>query len=79
MIDKLVEEFSEDINGNEMIYNGTLNYYEKICSSFTIYTALLANAFLIIIGISKAYFYFHWHLKDNTIINTGVNTETVIY
>ena len=29
LIDKLVEECSENINGNEMIYNSTLNDYEK--------------------------------------------------
>ena len=32
------------------------------------------------ISITSAVIYFHWYLKkDNTIINTGVNTETVIY
>ena len=80
LISKLVEECSEDINGNEMIYNETLNDNGKICNSCTIYIILLSIAFLIIIGISSGYFYFHWYLKkDNTIINTSVNTETLIY
>ena len=80
LISKIVEEYSEDINGNEMIYNETLNDNGKICNSCKIYIVLLIIAFLIIIGISSGYFYFHWYLKkDNTIINTSVNTETLIY
>ena len=31
LTDKLVEKFSEDINGNEIIYNVTLSDYEKVC------------------------------------------------
>ena len=30
---ELIEECNENINGNEMIYNSTLNDYKKICSS----------------------------------------------
>ena len=41
LTDKLVEECSEDIDGNEMIYNGTLNDHEKVCSSCTVYIVLL--------------------------------------
>ena len=33
---KLVEELNENIDGNEMIYNGNLNDYEKECDSCTI-------------------------------------------
>ena len=35
LIEKLVDKCNEDINGNEMIYNTTLN--EKVCNSCTIY------------------------------------------
>ena len=59
LVDKLGEECSEDINENEMIYNGTLNDYRKVCNSCIIYIVLFAIVFLIIIGISSAYFYFH--------------------
>ena len=37
LIDKLVQKYSENIDGNEMIYNRTLNGYKKVCGSCTIY------------------------------------------
>ena len=80
LTDKLAEECSEDIDGNEMIHNATLNDYGRVCKSCTIYIALLVIFFIIIIRISSAFFYFHWYLKrsnTNTIINT--NIEAVIY
>ena len=49
-----------------MIYNGTLNDYEKVCNSCTIYIVLFIIAFLIIIGISSPYFSFHWYLYTET-------------
>ena len=36
LIDKLVEERSENIDGNKMIYISTLNKYGKICNSCTV-------------------------------------------
>ena len=63
LIDKLVEECSENIDGNEMIYNKTLNYYKNVCSSCTKYIVLFVNVFLIIISISSAFIYFHWCSK----------------
>ena len=30
IVDKLVEEFSENVDDSEMIYNVTLNYYENV-------------------------------------------------
>ena len=76
-IDKLVEECSENIDGNEMIYNGTLNAvllndYEKTCSSGTVYMLLLIIFFIISISISSVFIYFHWYLKRRY-------TETTIY
>ena len=65
LIDKLVEECSEIIDGNKMSYIGTLNDYGKVCNSCTIYIVLFFIAFLIIIGISSAYFYFRSYLKKN--------------
>ena len=40
-IDKLVEECSKSIDGNEMVYNETLNDYEKVRNSCTVYIVYL--------------------------------------
>ena len=72
LVDKLVEECKENTDGNELVYNGTLNDYGKVCNSCTIYIALLVIDFLIIIGISSTFIYFHWYLKRRYI-------ETLIY
>ena len=45
LIDKFVEECSESIDGNEMIYNSTLNDYENLCNSCTLYIVLSGIAF----------------------------------
>ena len=63
LIDKLVEECGENIDGNEMIYNKTLNYYKNVRNSCTKYIVLFVNVFLIIISISSAFTYFHWCSK----------------
>ena len=57
----------------------TLNDYENVCGSCTIYIVLFVIAFLIIIGISSAFIYFHSYLKNSStgVINPG--TETLIY
>ena len=36
LVDKLVEECSENIDGNEMIYNEIVNNYENVCNCCTI-------------------------------------------
>ena len=69
-VDKLVEECSENIDGNEMICNDTLNDYEKVCNSCTIYMVLFVIVFLIIIDISSAFIYFNWYLKRRYIGTT---------
>ena len=45
LIDKLVSECNEDIDGNNMIHNVTLNNYGKVCNSCIIYIILLVIAF----------------------------------
>ena len=47
IVEKLVAECNENIDGNEMIYNGTVNDYEKVCNSCTMYIVLFV-IFLII-------------------------------
>ena len=76
LIDKLVEECSENIDENELVYNATFNDYEKVCNSCTICIVLLTICFIIDVYISSICFYFHWYLRKS---NTGVSTETVIY
>ena len=64
-----------------MIYNETLNDYEKVCNSCTVYIVLFIIALLIIIGINSLYFYFLWYLKKTDINVTNIipKTETLIY
>ena len=46
IIDKLIiEECSEKINGNEMIYNKVLNSYKNACNSCTIRIVCLSLLF----------------------------------
>ena len=45
-------------------FGESLNSYRKVCNSCTIYIVLFVIAFLIIIGISSAYFCFYWYLKE---------------
>ena len=83
LVDKLVGECSrkfieESIDGNEMIYNGTVNDHGNVCDFCTVYIVLFVIANLIIIGISSAYFYFHWSLKKDVIINIGANTGILV-
>ena len=66
LVDKLVEECSENIDGNEMTHND----YENICNSCTIYIILFVIAFLIIISISSVFIYFHWYLRRYDTIKT---------
>ena len=60
VIDKLVKKYDEDIDGNEVIYNATLNDYKKACKSCTLYIMLLIIKFIIIMGINGVWFYFYW-------------------
>ena len=62
LVDKLVEECRQNIDENEMIYNTTLNDYEIVYNSCTVYIVLLATFLIISIGISCAFIYFHWYL-----------------
>ena len=72
LVGQLVEECSENVDGNEMIYDGTLNDYRRVCNSCTKYIVLFIIAYLTIIGISSACFLFYWFLKK-------INFETTIY
>ena len=69
LIDKLVEGCSENIHGNELIYNKTLNDYKNVCNFCTIFVILLIF-FIISTGLSCAFVYFHWYLKKGSIVLT---------
>ena len=69
LVDKLVEECSENIDGNEILYNETLdiislnaiplNDHKKMCSSCTIYIVLFSVFFITSICISSVFIYFY--------------------
>ena len=73
LIDKLLEECSENIDGNRIPHNETLNVipidvislndYKKVCSSCTIYIVVFAIFFITNICISSVFIYFYWYLK----------------
>ena len=55
LIDRLVEECSENIDENKMIYNSTLNDYGKMCCFCTVYIILLAKFFIISISLGSVF------------------------
>ena len=59
LVDKLVEECSENIDGNKMICNSILNNYGKIRKSSTVNIVLLVIFFIKSISISSVFIYFH--------------------
>ena len=84
LVDKLVEECCENIDGNEMIYNETLNAitlndYKNVCNSCTIYIVLFGIFLIISISIN-VFICFHWYLKkDNIRVKFNTNTQATIY
>ena len=68
LVDKLVVECNENIDGNKMLHNETLdviplNDYKKVCNSCTMYIVLFAVFFITSICISSVFIYFCWCLK----------------
>ena len=71
-VDKLLEKCRENVDRkelhqNEMIYNSSLNDYEKIFSSCMVYIILFVILFIINISISRVLMYFRWCLKTTYI------------
>ena len=68
LIDKLVEECSKNIDGNQMLYDETLdvislntvplNVYKNVCDSCTIYIVLFAILFIQAYALSVFLFSF---------------------
>ena len=76
----MVVECSENINENEMIYNGTLNKYKNICSSCessscAVYIVLFSVFLAINIGLGVAFLYFYWYSKNEVVTNINPGTE----
>ena len=68
LIDKLVEECREDIDGNEMVYNAIsydLGLKGRVCRSCARYVILLIITCIMIMSISVACFYFYRYTKGN--------------
>ena len=64
LVDKLVEECIENIDGNKMLHNETLdvirlNDYKKLYNSCAIYIVLFVAFFITSICISSVFIYFH--------------------
>ena len=59
LVDKFVEECSENIDENEIIYSGTVNDYGNVCNSCTIYIVLFVIFLIISISISSAFIDFY--------------------
>ena len=78
IIDKLVEECSENIDGNEMLYNKSLdvislNVYKKVCSSYMVYSVSFVVFLITRICTCFVFIYFYWYLrKDNISTNFSV-------
>ena len=84
LVDKLVEKCNENIDGNEMLLNETLdviplNKYKKVCNSCTTYIVLFAIFFITSLSISCAFMYFLWcFTKENVLIKFYPGTQLTI-
>ena len=75
IIDKLIEECRENIDGNKMLYNKTLDViplsiYKKLCSSCMVYIVLFLVLLITRIYICCVFIYFYCYLKKD---NIGTN------
>ena len=80
LIDRLVEECSENFDENKLI-SVNLNNYKNVRGYWTIYILLSVIFFIELIRISCTSVYFYWYLMvyNANIININANTKTVVY
>ena len=79
MIDKLLEECTENVDGVK-IDNENENENKHKCSSCILYILLFLIILTINIGIATYFVYSHWYLKkDNARVILDTSTETTIY
>ena len=78
IIDKLIDEYSENIYENETLdiipLNAIpLNVYKKVCNSCVVCIVLFVVFLITSICISSVFIYFYWYFKkDNISTNFGV-------
>ena len=75
IIDKLVEECSKNIDGDEMLFNKTLdviplNVYKRVCSSCMVYIVLFVVFLITSLCTCCVFIYFYCYLKKD---NIGTN------
>ena len=75
LVDKLVEECIENIDGNKMLHNETLdvislNDYIKVCGSCTLYIVLFVIFLVISTVISAVFVYFYSYLRKTMLKST---------
>ena len=84
LVDQLVEECIENIDGNKMLHNETLNVIPlnhcKVEFHNYYYIVLFAVFFITSICISSVFIYFLWYFKkDNVHVKFNLATQTTIY
>ena len=85
LVDRLVEECFENIDGKKILHNETLyviplNDYKKVCNTCIIYIVLFVVSFITSICISSIFIYFHWYSKkDNVFVKFNSGTQKTIY
>ena len=77
MIEKLVEECTENIEETKLVKNKIENKYKY--SSCTVHIVLFSLSFAINIGIGIYFAYFYWYLKkDIPRVKFNTRTQTTI-
>ena len=77
MIDRLVEECTENIEVTKLVENE--NKHENKCSSCTVYIVIFSLSFAINIGIATYFVYSRWYLKkDIPHVKFNTRTQTTI-
>ena len=74
LIDKLVEEYSENIDEKEIYPNKAISL---VCNSWTMYIILFSVFLTISIGTVLIYFY--WYSKNEVITDINYGNQTTIY
>ena len=79
LVDKLVEECSENVDGIEMI-SVNLNDYKNVYYSCTVYNCIICRVSHNHYKRQWCFHFFYWYLKKNNtgVVNITPSTETTI-